>query len=195
MENLIIGLYAIARILWANRSEVPKGEPVKQEKAVQAPLAGRIFLACFFTVHYYGFCFGHGVFLLLASSFGAGGDPTSLQFNLFDENILIQFWKSLPTGATLSILALLVSHGISFSRNYLLGEEYKLTSPQAEMARPYTRIVVLHVSIIFGMFLILMLGSPMFLVMLFVIFKTILDATVHSYSHRKKTVNMELTKS
>lgn len=177
VENLIIGLYAIARILCASQPFEP-----------QPPFAATIFVACFFTVHYFGFCLGHGMFLLVISSMDVAGGPR-LPLGPFDENVFLQFWQLLPPGGLLSVVALFISHGVSFVRNYLLGGECKQAIPPKEMARPYARIVLLHVSIIFGMFLVMMLGSPMFLVMLFVVFKTVLDAAVHCFSHRKKTTN------
>jgi hypothetical protein len=175
VENLIIGLYAIARILCASQPFDP-----------QPPFAATIFVASFFTVHYFGVCLGHGVFLLVISTMDFAGGPR-LPFSPFDENVFVQFWQLLPPGGLLSVLALFISHGVSFVRNYLWGGEYTQTTPPKEMARPYARIVLLHVSIIFGMFLVMTLGSPLFLVMLFVVLKTALDAVIHCYSHRKKT--------
>jgi|GEM_PF-5144901 len=52
-----------------------------------------------------------------------------------------------------------------------------------EMFRPYGRIVLLHVCIIFGGIVIMFLGSPMMLVVLLMVGKTVVDMAVHVASH------------
>ena len=176
-ENLVIGFYSILRILAARDTQEPTTFLIQGLK--------NAFLAGFYTVHYFGFCLGHGIFLLLISSMDFGG---SLAFadSPFDGNLFVNFWNAIPTGGLLSIAALFISHGISYLRNYIHGGEYLKTSASDEMFRPYTRIMLLHVCIIFGMMLVMMLGSQTYLVVLFVLAKTTLDAIVHSFSHRKK---------
>ncbi len=78
-----------------------------------------------------------------------------------------------------AILGLVISRGISFATNYLGKGEYKnLTAPQL-MAQPYGRIVVLHLAIIGGGFLVMVLHSPVLGLLLLVGLKTLLDLAAH----------------
>jgi len=80
--------------------------------------------------------------------------------------------------------ALFVSHGVSFVQNYLLGREYASTTTMREMARPYARIVVLHVVIIVAAMPTVLLGSPLVMVLLLIVGKILLDLALHAKSHR-----------
>lgn len=61
------------------------------------------------------------------------------------------------------------------------------------MAAPYGRIVVLHIAILFGALVITALGSPVFLLILLIIGKIVLDVKLHQRSHRK--LQAEITPS
>ena len=50
---------------------------------------------------------------------------------------------------------------------------------------PYGRIVVLHLAIIFGAFATMLLGSPVFLLVILVLGKIILDLKMHFRAHQK----------
>jgi hypothetical protein len=58
------------------------------------------------------------------------------------------------------VLALFVSHGVSFVQNYLLKGEYAAARPEKLMGSPYGRIVVMHIAILAGGFLTMAIGSP-----------------------------------
>ena len=182
-ENLVIGMFAILRILKAKPDDSLASS--SEDKHGVDSIFANVFLAGFFTVHFFGFCFVHGNFLMIALSVG-GGNGLLDGFSPFEENLLVSVAKSIPTGGLLSIFALIVSHGISFYRNYILGGEYLNTTASDEMFRPYKRIVFLHVCIMAGFFLVMIFGSAKFLVILFVLVKTGLDAVVHSRSHQGK---------
>lgn len=98
----------------------------------------------------------------------------------------------LSTGGLLALAGLVISHGISFFRNYVGRGEYRRAQPMGEMFRPYPRVVILHVCILFGGFAIMMLGSSMPLVVLLMIGKTIFDAKSHGgsppWGHPERTV-------
>lgn len=181
-ENIVVGLFAILRIFMA-QPDVP-GKRVKGRSSQVGKVAERIFIAAFFTVHFFGFCFVHVIFLMIALSLGAENGMQDVGNSLFEENFLVSISKAIPAGGFLSIMALIVSHGISFYRNYVLSGEYLTATTSDEMFRPYKRIVMLHVCIIAGIFLVAIFGSPKILVILFVLAKTGLDAIVHSFSHQ-----------
>jgi hypothetical protein len=100
----------------------------------------------------------HGFFLL--TFFKLGGDldtlaPQSpwlgpLVFVQLLVSVIAQLWESRPAGMEWPVLCLVVSHGISFIRNYLIGGEYLTLTIGKLMSRPYTRIILMHVAIIAG---------------------------------------------
>ena len=60
----------------------------------------------------------------------------------------------------LAVVALAISHGLSFWFNYLGRGEYRRTSPAGQMFAPYGRLVVLHITIIVGGMAIALTGAP-----------------------------------
>ena len=85
----------------------------------------------------------------------------------------------------LAILALFIIYGISFVYNYLLKGEYITAKPKELMGKPYARVVVLHIAIIVGGFLVMALGSRAGLLIVLVIGKIILDIKMHLREHKK----------
>lgn len=192
-ENIVIGGYAVLRILLA-----------KQEFNVQksGPPA-KLFLIPFFCFHYFFFCLVHGIFLMVFLS-TPDGFPGSMDSPLGDIDhqsrpgplvivpallgIITRALSILPAGAFLSVVGLVASHGISFFRHYLGKREFEATSATREMFRPYGRIVLLQVCIIFGGIFTILVGSPLALVLLLMVVKTIVDAVVHIASHSGKSM-------
>ncbi len=182
-ENIVIGMYAILRIALA------AGKP----GSVEPPKYTKIFLVPFFCFHYFFFCMVHGVFLLVffvgpESTESIGRGDMDLPGPLFVlpvfGSVMSTAWNSLPTAGVFSVGLLLGSHGLSFARNFLARGEFKNAVPVIEMFRPYGRIVLLHLSILFGGFVTLIFGSPLLLVFLLMVGKTALDVAVHSATHR-----------
>src|SRR5213596_4078265 len=48
------------------------------------------------------------------------------------------------------LLGLVVSHGLSFYSNYLKSGEYERASLNALMSQPYSRVMVLHMTVLLG---------------------------------------------
>ncbi|HEV2436148.1 MAG TPA: DUF6498-containing protein [Verrucomicrobiae bacterium] len=164
-ENVIIGVINVLKMLTAN-PESPSS------------WAAKLFIIPFFCVHYGMFTFVHGV--LVIGLFGGGlkpgtGLPTPETFwKIAHDNYL--GW---------AILGLAVSRGISFATNYLGSGEYQRASLQQLMQQPYGRIVVLHLAILFGGFLMLALHSPVWGLLLLVALKISLDLRGHFAERRK----------
>jgi hypothetical protein len=55
-----------------------------------------------------------------------------------------------PGAIAFVLLGLFISHGISYRLNYIGRGEYLRTSVVRQMAAPYGRLVVLHITIILG---------------------------------------------
>jgi len=164
-ENVIIGVFNVLKMLAAN-PESPSS------------WAGKLFIIPFFCVHYGMFTFIHGVFVigLFGGGFKPGAGFPSLEafWRIAQENYL--GW---------AILGLAISRGISFVTNYLGGGEYQRASLPQLMQQPYGRIVVLHLSILFGGFLMLALHSPVWGLLLLVMLKIVLDLRGHIAERRK----------
>ena len=158
-ENVIVGAFNVLKMIFAGGGGA-------------AGQASKFFIIPFFCVHYGLFTFVHGIFVI--ALFGGGlrpgaGLPNSGMFwRVMQENHL--GW---------AILGLAVSRGISFATNYLGNGEYKNITAPMLMMQPYGRIVVLHIAILGGGFLMLALHSPALGLILLVALKTALDLAGH----------------
>lgn len=159
IETAIIGLYNGFKIL-----------------KVSGPLS--IFLIPFFIVHFGGFMFVH--LLFIRSLFGG----ESLAHNAFSTSLPLLLESC--EGLWLPIILLLLSHGISFYVNFILGGEYKNSNPKKQMASPYARVIVMHITIIFGGWITMGFKNPMGALSLLVIGKIILDIKAHIQTHQTK---------
>lgn len=136
------------------------------------------FLIPFFVFHYGLFCLVHGIFIfsLLGDGFPGTGGPIQLFGSMIRE--------TMSHGGWIAALAIGASHGYSFVVHFLRGGEFRQTNVMLQMVRPYGRIVVLHIAVLFGAIAIMFLGQPMFLLLLLVLGKTMLDRAIHDRSHR-----------
>jgi hypothetical protein len=83
-----------------------------------------------------------------------------------------------------AVVALAISHGLSFWWNYLVRGEYRRTTAIGQMFAPYGRLVVLHVTIILGGMAIAFTGAPAAAVAILVALKTAMDLGFHLAEHR-----------
>lgn len=173
VENPIIGFWAIWRIVLASGGLMPVAQH-----------GGKLFLVPFFIVHYYGFCLGHGIFIGVFFSGIISGD-TSFDANPFRyyQQLFSDFGSIETWSVVIAVAGLFISHGLSYMRHYVYNGHYLQSHPIHEMFRPYGRIVLLHVCIIFGGMLVALLGAPIFMVVLLMLGKTLIDAAVHLTSH------------
>lgn len=194
-ENVVIGAVNILKIITCSPDPklLDKGNAFPKESpdmpAYLRDPAGnsaihhgvKLFLVPFFTVHYGMFCFVHGIFVFTLLG-GKGGNMISGGPFTGMGNMVSQIFAS---GGKWFVLAIIGSHLFSFIFNYLGKGEFRRTIPPQLMMAPYGRIVILHVAIIFGAFLILALGSPVFLLLLLIAGKIALDVKLHQRSHSK----------
>lgn len=132
------------------------------------PLGG-FFLSAFFCVHFGMFMFVHAVFLaafFMPGFEGAGSAPLLLLGALR--------WE---------LLVLVLSHAISFFLHWILGDEREGRTLRDQMTAPYGRVILMHVSILFGGFVVLATGAPGAVLALFVVLKTIVDLRAHVREH------------
>jgi hypothetical protein len=135
----------------------------------------------FFIFHYGMFWVIHGLFVFLLPLFA--GLST---FETGASGLGPMDFGPLPLeGVALSAVALAVSHGVSFFVNFLGRGEYMHVSPEQQMMSVYGRVIVLHVTIIAGAFVIGFFGTPFAALVLLVGLKTLLDLFFHWREHRR----------
>jgi len=164
-ENVIVGGFNVLRMLVAKPQE-------------SLAWLGKAFLIPFFCAHYGMFTFVHGV--LVFALFG--GTRAHSGFGLSVPVVLTTLREQ---GLVWAVVALIVSHAFSFFHNYVAGGEYLRISLQQLMAQPYARVVVLHVAVLFGGWVILALGSPIGALIILIALKTSLDLRAHLAERRK----------
>jgi hypothetical protein len=83
------------------------------------------------------------------------------------------------------VAGLIVSHGVSFVFNFLRASEYRRADLASLMFQPYARIVVLHVTLLASGFVLLLMRSPVFGLVILLALKTVLDLRAHLRERRK----------
>ena len=178
LENGIVGLWNVPRIALAGRSDTGPGDA-----AIVGPGLERATIIPFFVFHYGMFWVVHGIFLFVLPVFaGLGFGGVSLGGS--DAG---SFGRIDPVAILLGGAALFVSHGVSFFANYVGRREYLTTTPKERMFAVYGRVVVLHLTIIFGAIAVGALGSPIAVLLILVVGKTILDLALHFREHGRAT--------
>ena len=163
LENVVVGGFNVAKLLMAQPRE-------------PAHWLGKFFLIPFFLVHFGGFTYIHGV--LVVAFFGPKGTQP---FDLLTAVPAAIRANQLGWG----VLSLVVSHGLSFYWNYIKNGEYQRASLNALMAQPYGRVMVLHMTVLLGGWVVMLLGSPLFALVLLVVLKTAADWRAHQAERRK----------
>ena len=162
-ENVIIGIFAIARMIVAGKTE---------------SVAEGLFLPVFFTVHYGGFMFGH--FMVLFALYSGTVEQAGELAEPAD------FYGAIIGGFNwLVLLALFVSHGWSFVENFMGNREHERLTPGQAMALPYRRMMITHVALIVGGFFLIEHGQPLGGLVLLLLLKIGLDLAFHRQEHRR----------
>jgi len=156
-ENVVIGGFNVLRML------------VSGLRLGAGGMIGALFMAAFFTVHYGMFTAVHGVFVVMlfgapelgreAMNGGLYGPLGNMVDRLFVDR---EGW--------LAMMAIIAVHAVRFMQWSFATRE--LPTPLKElMGAPYGRIVVLHLTLILGAFLIQVLHAPVLGVLLLLALK------------------------
>jgi hypothetical protein len=140
---------------------------------------GAIAAVPFFIGHFGGFMAGH--FLLIYGLFLRNTDLQAMGPGGALRAMFIPIWGS--------IAVLFISHGVSFYTNFLGENEYEGATVKGLMTAPYQRIVVMHLTLIFGGWIILLFGMPVGALVVLVLLKTAADLHAHRSEHVRVTVN------
>ena len=130
-----------------------------------------LLLGSFFLVHYSGFMAGHLFFiyaLVISDS-----DVSMSVSSMLDHLLLLS-----P-----ALVALFISHGVSFLFNFLGEKEYQTTSLSEQINAPYNRIIIMHLTIIFGSLLVMSMDNRLLFLVLMMALKVGLDLRAHLAEH------------
>jgi hypothetical protein len=153
-ESAVIGLFNVCKIAVVGRW--------------LALVAAPFFLShfgAFMAVH---FLFIYGIFVQGPGDFSAG-ELTDVVRTFTD------LWPALAV--------LFASHALSFFMNFLGRQEYRQRTMENLMSEPYSRIIFMHLVIIFGGGLALVLGEPTPVLLLVIVLKMWVDVRAHLKQH------------
>ena len=156
LESAVIGLWNLVKLFCV---------------AVAQPDPTSRILIPFFVVHYGGFMVIHFSFLSLILS----GDLTSMPGSGVDSQLFVQ---ALPF-----VGSLFVSHGVSFFLHFVRTKAYETQKAAVLFFAPYGRIIVMHLTVLAGGFLMVLFGQPAWALILLVLMKTIVDVLSHGKEH------------
>ncbi len=152
-ESGIVGIYNIAK-MWVID---------KARTLLRGPL--------FFT-HYGGFMAIHLGFIYIFMSEGFDGAATTIEEGLHDMVALMP-----------ALVALFISHGVSFYLNFLGRGEYVGRDIDDQVGEPYVRIALMQFVLIVGGGIALWLGAPVLLVIEMIAAKIYVDLRAHMGQH------------
>lgn len=164
LESAVIGLYGIPKMLLA------KGDSEQRERFKQT-MGWFGFYAAFLGAEIFG----------LTALFGGPGETPLPGGVIKDEHFAI-FWRHrdiIP--AALAVFG--VSHGVSFVQNFIRKKEFLHTTRETQARAPFNRILFLHFVLGIGTALTIELRSAFYMLLLFVVLKTIIDVFVHLREH------------
>jgi hypothetical protein len=174
IENLIIGGFSALRMV---------ARPYRHPVDWLFPM----FIAPFFVLHYGAFCWGHGMFVM--TMFGADanlsdGLPGAVTSALQNSSMI------------LAVASLITLQAVDWVRDTMrdgLGAE----GVRDLMIAPYRRIVVLHLTIILGGFVVMAMGEPVAGLLALIALKTASDVwhARKRSGQESQTEDMELTEA
>ncbi len=157
LESAIIGFFNIPKMVKA------EGKNTANFTINDKPISkvSKITAIPFFIIHYGMFMAVHGVFV----------------FVLFGP-INVSAWELF-----LGFLFLFISHGLSYKFNFLANQEFKKVSFGEQMMKPYSRIIIMHLTILFGGAGAKALGAPPLALIVMIVIKTAIDLASHMREH------------
>lgn len=155
-ENLVLGGINVGRMLAAMPGSV-------------ALWAMKLFVVPFFCIHFGMFTAGHGLFV---SALFAGGAPAGDLEMPWD--LLSRFMAQYPA-LPAALAAVTPVHLVHTWVDFVSTGAFRRVNPMALMFQPYGRIVVLHVTLIFGGFMVQAAGAPVAALVLLLVLKTGID--------------------
>lgn len=159
-ENVVVGVYNVARMA-RSTGPVSEGLGFRMNGRPYVPEMKRS-LILFFIFHYGLFTLGHGLFVV----------------TMFGQSDVAPLWMFI------TLCSLFMSHGISYWSNFIGKREFERVSVPQLFIHPYKRIVVLHLTVIFGGFLAQSVGWGISGALFLIGLKTAIDLAIHLWEHR-----------
>lgn len=163
-ENVVIGGFNVLRML------------VSGARIGGAGMAGAVAMAAFFTVHYGGFTAAHGFVVLLVFGLPELGHPLMERGTFGPLGPMVQTLLGDRADWLAMAAIVVIMHTASFVR-WAKATREQPTPVKELMAAPYGRMVVLHIALLAGGFLIMSLKAPAAGVLLLVALKLGYDLT------------------
>lgn len=172
LENGIVGIYNVLKMRKAEGTDEASATVTINGRRPVGD--GSASLIPFFCMHYGIFWLVHGIFVLTLPVFGSMATGGESSFGTTPD----------PGVLVVALIALLISHGVSYRFNFIGGGEYRRVSPAGQMFKPYGRLMVMHVTIIFGAMAISITGAAIAALAILVLLKIAMDVGLHLAEHR-----------
>ena len=174
LENGIVGIINIPRMVLAAIAADQQAHPRKpaRDEGADVLRLTRLLVGMaripFFIVHYGIFWVVHGIFVWgLFAGPGLFG-PANIGTTTVGTGV--------DTGAVATgFVGLALYHVVAFIYWDVIRREYASKTPAEIMFQPYPRLIVLHLTIILGAFLVVATGQPIAALVLLVLLKTVLE--------------------
>lgn len=167
LENITVGVGTLINILSApNDSAELVGKPDVPASSSHIQIKGtaaKLFYAGFFTIHYGMFTFVHGIFVALIVSGTMWGEELGWP----DIRMALLAWV---LGSLIQLAWLVQERRNSAIPRPSVGESFM---------KPYGRIIALHLSVIFGVMLIVVLKLPSAAALLLIAIHTTIDVVAY----------------
>lgn len=165
LENVVVGGYNVLRLVVADPSSTWRW-------------IGKLLVIPIFVLHFGVFTFIHGVFIFILF-----GGPFYRSHIPPTAALVLQAIRE--TRIWFALLAVVISHGVTFVWNFLLGGEYKNVPLWDLVRQPYSRVLVLHL-VVFLTALALSRGhTPLYGLVLLVALKTVADLLSHQAERKR----------
>lgn len=180
-------IFSIIFLYWLESSVIGLFNVAKMVTIIHHNPSQRFTLNPNFSIRLSAFPFGYGLILFFLFHFGI--------FMLVHGSFLAFFGLFKPinfeviSGIMVAYLSMIISHGFSFYSNFISRKEFFRISLIQQMFQPYSRIVIMHLSILFGGLMFVGAGSIKPIILL-VAMKTIVDL----FSHLKEHSGLALVK-
>lgn len=132
-----------------------------------------LFYGPFFVGHYGAFMAVHLLFIYAFFGVEIADDADVSRVQVLND--LQGLWPAL--------LGLLISHGISYYTNFVKTNKNMSRSMTSQMQEPYKRVIIMHMTIIFGGFIALSMGTNIAALMLLLLLKIVADLRGHLAQH------------
>lgn len=174
-ENVLTGVFNVLRMLICQ----PDNNPLN--------IVAKIFMIPFFCFHYGMFCFVHGIFVFAMFGNQAATHAAMRNFNPMSLPDLFRAGLTGNPGMGIALLGMVVNHLVTLFTQFIGHGEYRRVGVSELMSRPYKRVVILHLTIIFGGFLFIATGLKGAAVALLVLLKLGIDLKDHLNEHKRLT--------